>query len=105
MPDEQMEWFPMYTEKFLIGTANMKPHEVGAYIRLLIYQWRKGYVPCEEKEIRKITGLVRGSLKAVLDKFRRVETVSDASKPNQTKPNIFMQQDTLENVRNEQLEK
>lgn len=38
-------WFPFYFERFLIGTSGMNDREVGAYLRLLIYQFDKGPIP------------------------------------------------------------
>lgn len=89
---EELEWFPLYVLRFMAGTTNFEPYEVGGYFRLLIHEWRKGSVPFDdEDEIRKLTGIKRSSLSKIKSKF--------------CKTTHGWQNDTLEEVRIEQHEK
>lgn len=49
--------FQFYANDFLAATAEWEPELVGAYIRLLSYQWINGSIPSEEKKLKRITGL------------------------------------------------
>lgn len=51
-----------------MGTLDMSCSEIGAYIRLLCYQFDKGQIPLDEDKVRIICRF-DGDLKAVLDKF------------------------------------
>lgn len=60
--------FQFYADDFLAGTLDMSQEEVGAYIRLLCYQWNRGSIPVEtEKQQRLAGGCVSVD---VLAKFR-----------------------------------
>ena len=48
--------FQFYADDFLAGTIDMSPAEVGAYIRLLCYQWSNGSIPADLKKLRRIAG-------------------------------------------------
>lgn len=61
--------FQFYTSDFLTGTAHFKPEEVGAYIRLLCYQWDKGWV--SEEDFEALSGLELDRLKKVIKKFEK----------------------------------
>lgn len=43
--------FQFYADDFLGGTGDMTAAEVGAYIRLLCYQWSRGGLPDDEKRL------------------------------------------------------
>jgi len=88
---EKLDWFPMYWQKFYIGTVKLKADEVGAYFLLLIHQWDKGFVPGTDKEIEEIARVPIKKLSKVMKKFTKVED------------KYF--NDTLEQVRSEQEEK
>lgn len=48
--------FQLYTDDFIAGTADMAPEEVGAYIRLLCYQWNRGSIPVEPERQQRLAG-------------------------------------------------
>lgn len=59
--------FPLYVDDFIGGTVEMSPEEVGAYIRLLCYQWNRGSIPVDHSVQVRLTG---GCVSvAVLEKF------------------------------------
>ncbi len=52
-----------------MGTMLLTTEEVGAYIRLLCWQWEQGSVPSDPSKITRITGVKYGKLETVLEKF------------------------------------
>lgn len=60
--------FQFYADEFLADTLDFTPAEVGGYIRLLCFQWRRGSVPADQEKLVRITG-IRGDFSAVLAKF------------------------------------
>lgn len=48
----------------------MSAEEVGAYIRLLCWQWEQGAIPNDEVKLSKIAGVTFRKLDAVMEKFR-----------------------------------
>ena len=62
--------FQFYPADFVSGTLTMDAAEVGAYIRLLCYQWNQGSCPTEPDDIARITGMPHAKLaRRVLPKF------------------------------------
>lgn len=65
--------FSFYAKDFLTGTATMSLVEVGAYVRLLAYQWDAGFVPnSDQKRARILCCSVSQSRKVwerISDKF------------------------------------
>lgn len=51
--------FSFYAKDFLAGTATMSLQEVGAYIRLLSYEWDAGSVPAEPNERACVLGCAK----------------------------------------------
>ena len=62
-------YFPLYIQDFTVGTMDMSAEEVGGYVRLLIYQWDKGAIPSDPKELLKISKMKSKSLENVMKKF------------------------------------
>jgi uncharacterized protein YdaU (DUF1376 family) len=91
MANEKLDWFPIYWQRFIIGTLNMSAEEVGAYLLLLIHQWDKGFVPQDSQELKSICRVSEKKLKKVLGKFE----IIDGKYFNKT----------LEDIRDQQLEK
>ena len=69
MKEEKLDWFPIYWQRFIIGTLDMSAEEIGAYILLLIHQWDKGFIPENPQEIKKISRVSVKKLENVLKKF------------------------------------
>ena len=62
--------FQFYAADFLMGTATMTAEEVGAYIRLLSYQWDTGSVPDDDATIARLGGCQASAVAKVRQKFR-----------------------------------
>jgi uncharacterized protein YdaU (DUF1376 family) len=73
MENDKLDWFPIYWQRFIIGTLDMSSDQVGAYVLLLIYEWDKGFIPDEMKEIKKISRCSDKKLEKVLEKFEKIE--------------------------------
>jgi uncharacterized protein YdaU (DUF1376 family) len=61
--------FQFYPDDFIGGTVDMTPEEVGAYIRLLCYQWGHGKAPLSKEAVDRVAGCVVSD--SVLSKFPR----------------------------------
>lgn len=48
--------FQFYPDDFIGGTCDLTQAEVGAYIRLLCYQWGRGSVPEDTEKLARIAG-------------------------------------------------
>lgn len=60
--------FQFYVDDFLAGTMDLSQEDVGAYIRLLCYQWNRGSIPVQTDKQQRLAG---GSVSVdVLAKFR-----------------------------------
>lgn len=49
-------YFPFYVSDFDGDTRHMSVESIGIYIRLLIYQWTNGRIPCSEPMMIRIAG-------------------------------------------------
>lgn len=71
--------FRLYASDFLTGTATMSLQEVGAYIRLLCFQWDAGGVPEDASERARIMGCSKAQerelWKRVARKFAHIDGV------------------------------
>lgn len=69
--------FSFYAKDFLTGTAAMSLAEVGAYVKLLAYQWDAGAVPFSNRDRARILGCSvtqeRNVWARISDKFELVE--------------------------------
>ncbi len=63
--------FQFYPKDFTDGTVDLPTEDVGAYIRLLCYQWGKGAVPSDTSTLARIAGLTRGRMVHVWQRIRR----------------------------------
>jgi uncharacterized protein YdaU (DUF1376 family) len=61
--------FPFYPSDFILGTMLLTTEEVGAYIRLLCFQWEQGSIPADESKLSRIAGVSPKKLGEVLAKF------------------------------------
>lgn len=66
----QLPWMPITIDKFIGGTTSMGAAEIGAYLLLLMHQWRAGFVPKNAKELENISKLKYSKLSVVLSKFK-----------------------------------
>lgn len=57
MTRKQAPAFQFYADDFLAGTCDMSATEVGAYIRLLCFQWSKGPIPSDDARLMRMMGL------------------------------------------------
>jgi hypothetical protein len=55
-PKRQAPAFQFYADDFIAGTVDMSPAEVGAYIRLLCYQWCRGSAPALPEKMQRVAG-------------------------------------------------
>lgn len=83
--------FQLYAQDFLVGTADMTPAEVGAYIRLLCYQWVKSGLPNDPEKLASMTGCHGNATAMPLHKFGICQ-------------DGFLRNDRLEKIRSEQNE-
>lgn len=60
--------FQFYPDDFIGGTMGMSTEDVGAYIRLLCYQWGNGSIPLQKAVIDRIAGCCVSQM--VMDKFK-----------------------------------
>lgn len=62
-----MKYFKFYVNDFLVGTSFMTAAEIGVYIRMLCYQWDKGFLP---NNIDTLNLMFGGEVtQSVIDKF------------------------------------
>lgn len=66
--------FSFYASDFILGTMLMSAEEVGAYIRLLCWQWEQGELPSDLEKLSRICGVSQKKLSGVLVKFRVTES-------------------------------
>ncbi len=85
--------FPLYASDFDMDTATWENDEIGAYLRLLIYEWVNGKLPNDTYKLSKI---VRESQKKFIGKWKNLSTkfICDG--------NGFLINQKMENVRLEQ---
>lgn len=62
--------FQFYAADFLMGTATMSAEEVGAYIRLLCFQWDSGSIPDDDATIARLGGCAGNAVAKIRQKFR-----------------------------------
>ena len=48
--------FQFYADDFVGGTCDLSAADVGAYIRLLCYQWSRGAIPTEPEKLERVAG-------------------------------------------------
>lgn len=63
--------FSFYPADFLLGTALMSAEEVGAYIRLLCFQWQEGSLPNDENLLARLAQTNASIISSVTRKFAK----------------------------------
>lgn len=66
-------WFKFYYHRILVSCFGWKDDEIGAYIKLLIHQFDKGFIPKEEKELKRIITSYNKNWPLLSAKFKEVE--------------------------------
>lgn len=61
--------FQFYSNDFLVGTAMLSVEEVGAYIRLLCFQWDCGGLPNDKEKLARLAGCGVATIEAIWGKF------------------------------------
>lgn len=61
--------FIFYPTDFVMGTALLSVSEVGAYIRLLCYQWQEGSLPSDETVLARLAQCSIADIHGILPKF------------------------------------
>lgn len=62
-------FFKFYQKDFIASTVAMSAEEVGAFIRLLCYQWEHGEIPDDVEKLARIGGCSGSAVESVLNKF------------------------------------
>lgn len=62
-------FFKFYQKDFIASTVAMSAEEVGAFIRLLCYQWEHGSIPDDVEKLARIGGCSSNAIASVLHKF------------------------------------
>ena len=62
-------FFKFFPKDFIASTVVMSAEEVGAYIRLLCYQWENGSVPDDAEKLARIGGCSGSAVESLLNKF------------------------------------
>lgn len=65
--------FQFYPHDFLVGTAEFTAEEVGAYIRLLCYQWAKNGLPNDNLKLAQLAICGVKVIESIRQKFRECE--------------------------------
>lgn len=62
-------FFKFFPTDFIASTVAMSAEEVGAFIRLLCYQWENGEIPDDAEKLARIGGCNGNAIASVLHKF------------------------------------
>lgn len=63
--------FQFYANDFTSGTVDLSTEDVGAYIRLLCYQWEKGAIPADMTAQGRIAGLTTLRMRGTWGRIKR----------------------------------
>lgn len=66
-------WFKFYYQRILVSCKGWRDDEFGAYVKLLIHQFDNGFVPDDEKELKKIITSHKKNWQLLKKKFPEVE--------------------------------
>ena len=59
MPSKTDIWMPLYIGDYLSATTHLSAEESGAYLHLLMHQWKNGTLPAESEALRRIARVDR----------------------------------------------
>lgn len=77
MSPQKSPAFSFYARDFLAGTSTMSLQEVGAYVRLLAYQWDAGSVPAEADERARVMGCAKSQERDLWKRIGKKFTLRD----------------------------
>jgi uncharacterized protein YdaU (DUF1376 family) len=69
MKDTKAPSFQFYPTDFVASTVAMSAEEVGAFIRLLCFQWEHGSIPDDDEKLARIGGCGGNAVASVRHKF------------------------------------
>lgn len=64
--------FPFFYKDFISATIGWEDDEVGAYLRLLLYQWDNVYIPTEKGRLFRIAHSLQKNWDIVMPKFTEI---------------------------------
>jgi uncharacterized protein YdaU (DUF1376 family) len=83
MRERKMHYFEFHFQKFIAATKGWKDDEVGAFLKLLIEQFDRGYIPDDEEELSRLITTFKKNWPRLKKKF------TEPSEPGQLR-NTFM---------------
>lgn len=66
-----LRYFPFYIEEFLTAVDDFTAEEIGAYLLLLIHQYRVGEIPGDAKNLKRICKISFKKISKILQKFEK----------------------------------
>lgn len=66
-----LRYFPFYIEEFLTAVDDFTAEETGAYLLMLIHQYRVGYLPGDPKSLKRISKISFKKISKILQKFEK----------------------------------
>lgn len=66
-------WFKFYYHRILVSCSGWTDDEFGAFVKLLSYQFDKGFIPADEKELRRIISSYKKNWPLLKTKFIELE--------------------------------
>ena len=66
-------WFKFYYHRILVSCSGWKDDEFGAFVKLLIHQFDKGFVPKDENELKRIISSYKKNWPLLSTKFKEEE--------------------------------
>lgn len=92
--ENKLPAFLFYANDFMGSTYDMELNSIGAYIKLLCYQWVNGYIPNDEKKIQKIISANTNEFKEIWKELKQKFILQEN----------YLINKRLENIRKEALE-
>lgn len=77
MPSKPDIWMPLYIGDYLAATSHLGALESGAYLHLLMHQWKNGSLPSDLEALRRIARVDRDAWSnawSILEEFFSFET-------------------------------
>ncbi len=69
-PNMELTWMPVYWTDLLAGTTHMDAAELGGFMLLIAEQWKRGYLPNDNRKLKKIARISSQlKMNTILEKF------------------------------------